>query len=70
MQPEPPATTNGSCRMSRDIVWLSDGGDLGDLQLTIFVNQLIGQRVAHSFWPDKRPPGFWGALASQIFRGF
>ena len=29
MQSEPLATTNGSCHMSCDIVWLSDGGDLG-----------------------------------------
>jgi hypothetical protein len=43
MQPEPRATTNGSCCMSRDIVWLSDGGDLGDLQ---GIRPLAGMREA------------------------
>jgi hypothetical protein len=32
MEPEPPATANDSCHMSRDIVWLSGGGDEGDLE--------------------------------------
>src|ERR1700676_1251911 len=31
IEPEPPATANDSCHMSRDIVWLSGGGDEGDL---------------------------------------
>src|SRR5882762_6595102 len=30
IEPEPPATANDSCHMSRDIVWLSGGGDEGD----------------------------------------
>jgi hypothetical protein len=34
MEPEPPATANDSCHMSRDIVWLSGGGDEGDLSLS------------------------------------
>ena len=31
MQPELPATANNSCHVSRDFVWLSGGGDEGDL---------------------------------------
>jgi hypothetical protein len=31
IEPEPPATTNDSCHMSHDIIWLSGGGDEGDL---------------------------------------
>jgi len=30
IEPEPPATANDSCHMSRDIIWLSGGGDEGD----------------------------------------
>jgi len=32
IEPEPPATANDSCHMSRDIIWLSGGGDEGDFR--------------------------------------
>ena len=35
MQPEPPATANGSCRMSRDIVWLRVTLSESDFYLTV-----------------------------------
>ena len=36
IEPEPPATANDSCHMSRDIIWLSGGGDEGDLEWAVY----------------------------------
>ena len=40
MQSEPLTTTNGSGHMSRDIVWLSDGGDLGDFSISNMIMRI------------------------------
>ena len=37
---------------------------------TIFLNRLYGQLVAHSFRPNRWPPGFWGVISSQILWWF
>jgi hypothetical protein len=41
MQPEPVAAANGSCHMSRDIVWLSDRGRPGSLGGGLFRRRVV-----------------------------
>ena len=56
MQLEPVTTANGSCHMSCDIVWLSDGGDLGDFRKWVrqIMDELLIAKVVSKQKPDHK----------------